>query len=76
MVEAANQLATKLNDHTLIGDKNLLISFRFGVITWAAISRARLEKVNMPEMNHPTLRIEYLRDFKDSEFYDSVPVEI
>ena len=75
MEASASELSIKLNDHTLIGHKNLLTAFRFDVNTWTLTSRAHLEKVYEKNINYPTLKIEYLRDSKDSIFFDSVQRE-
>ena len=57
MEASASEISIKMNDNPLIGDKNLLTAFRFGVSTWTT-SRARLEKVYKKDMNYPTLKIE------------------
>ena len=75
MEASASALTIKLNDHALIGDKNLLTAFRFGVNAWTISSKARLEKLYQKDMNYSALKIKYLRGSKDSVFFDSVQRE-
>jgi hypothetical protein len=72
MEKSAHELAIKLNDHTLISDKNLLTAFRFGVSTWTEESRSLLHKVYNKDMNYPTLKQDYLAEEKDSKFFSKV----